>query len=171
MNENRASNPANPQPVVAAQAESKRIPMSLPIAKLAVPDIPGYHLHWFLGDMRVARALKAGYEFVDEDETSLSDKSPSVGEGRDMGTRVSLIGGSDFDQRGQPERLYLMKLRNELWNDDQKELEGRSAQMLEALRVGQVNAGEGGDTSHRYVNESTNNQINRNVFRPKKLSK
>jgi hypothetical protein len=151
------TNPANPQPAVVAKSEHKRIPMSLPVAKLAVPDIPGYHLHWFLGAARVERAMQAGYEFVDETETILNDKSASFGEGRDMGTRVSMIAGSDLDSEGQAERLYLMKLRNEFWEEDQKSLSRRSENLLETLKVGLPATGADTDNSNRYVGKANHN--------------
>jgi hypothetical protein len=156
-------NAAGPTAVEAAKKETKRIPMSVPVAKLSVPDIPGYHQHWFLGESRVMRAIKAGYEFVDQDETVTSDWGVAGGQGQDMGSRVTYQGG-DVDEQGKSQRLYLMKIRDELWQEDQKALEGQSEKMLEALRVGQGgNQMPGGDHSHRYVGEQ-----NKNVFKPTK---
>jgi len=167
-----AKNPAAPQPLEAARSERPRIPMSLPVARLSVPDIPGFHLHWFLGEMRVQRALQAGYQFVSEDETHLNDRSSSGGEGRDLGTRVSQLAGEDLDQQGQPQRLYLMKLPTELWDQDCKALEDSSSGMLEALKAG-IPA-QGGDNSNRYSGQQTrlrrDERANHNVFQPVKRS-
>ena len=163
--ETSKANPANPRPVEAAKSERKRIPMSLPVPKLSVPDIPGYHLHWFLGDARCQRALQAGYEFVEQEETDLNDRGVAGGEGRGMGSRVTLHGG-DVDQQGNAQALYLMKIREEYWQEDQKVLEAKSSSMLDALRVGeQANAGAPSDSdmSHRYTGE-----VNKNIFKPVK---
>jgi len=160
------TNPANPLPVVEARATPRRIPMSVPSLKLAVPEIPGYHTHWFKAE-NVPRALQAGYVFVDRDETATQFAELAGGENQDMGTRVSAYAGHEFDMQGQPQRLYLMKLLNEHWEEDQRTLEGRSEQMLDALRRG-LPANEGGvDNSHRYIPEHA--EANRNVFRPRKI--
>ena len=56
----------------AAGTERQRIPMSLPMQKLAVPELEGYHLHWMLGTTtRINQALRAGYEFVDPSEVDV----------------------------------------------------------------------------------------------------
>jgi hypothetical protein len=116
-----------------------RVPMSLPQLKLAVPEIPGYHLHWMRGDpARIAQAQRAGYEFVEEDEVNvynsgLANDMESNGS-TDLGTRVSLSAGSDVGQDGQPERLYLMKLKQEFWEEDQKVLADKNEEKAAALR-------------------------------------
>ena len=80
QNAANSQNPANaPQTRVT---EATRIPMSLPELKLAVVDIPGYHLHWFRG-ARVPRALQAGYEYVDSSEVSIQRTGLAVGIGID----------------------------------------------------------------------------------------
>ena len=56
-------NPASKKDSVTR--ERKRIPMSVPVQRLEVAEIPGYHLHWFLSTPeRLQRALDGGYEFV-----------------------------------------------------------------------------------------------------------
>jgi len=161
------TNPANSLPVAEKRATPKRIPMSVPQAKLAVPEIPGYHQHWFTSD-RVARAQQAGYSFVDPDETDTSLLEIAGGENQDMGTRVSAYAGTEIDPRdGQPKRLYLMKIPLEFWNEDQRNLERRSESMLDALRAGVPATNPGADNSNRYIPEHA--EANRNVFRPRKI--
>lgn len=47
---------------------AQRVPMDQAVDVLALPDIPGYHLHWFNDDKdRIFRALRASYTFVNED--------------------------------------------------------------------------------------------------------
>jgi len=128
-------------PIQTTMPERERIPMSLPLLKLAVPDIPGYHLHWMRGDAaRIAQATRAGYEFVDADEvnvtnTGLADDASQSGNS-DLGSRVSVLGGSTPDQQGQPERLYLMKIRQEWWEKDQAALGDKQEAMANTLRGG-----------------------------------
>jgi hypothetical protein len=172
MSDESKNSPANSKPVETARKESKRIPMSIPVARLSVPDIPGYHLHWFSGESRVQRALQAGYEFVEEDETTVNDRSAAGGENQDMGSRVSVFSGDEVDARNQPVRLYLMKLREELWQEDQANYADRSKGMLEALNVGRhdmSNAPTGSDDSHRYAEaQLIRGEANKNVFKPVK---
>lgn len=126
-------NPAN-SPAPANVAARKRIPMSIPQLKLQVPDIAGYHLHWFLGS-RVARAQQGGYEFVDEKEVSLNNRNvatdATITGNADLGSRVSVIAGTGAN--GLPESLYLMKIKEEFWQEDQKALEARNQEIADAI--------------------------------------
>jgi len=135
--------------------ERKRIPMSVPVQKLSVPDIPGYHLHWFQGTPdRLERALSGGYEFVDEIETSVPDAGlggTSTRTGNtDLGTRVSMVAGKEIGADGQPIRLVLMKIKQEWYEEDQKLVEQRNQSTIDSLLGGTQSAG-GHDASHRYV--------------------
>lgn len=140
------SEPANPANAPQRRVtEATRIPMSLPQTKLAVPEIPGYYLYWFLGQ-NVPRALKAGYEFVDESEamlvnTGLADDVSKQGNS-DMGTRVSAVAGGLIEGTAEPQRLYLMKLRQEWRDKDVQLLEQANERIAQALRGGQVIAGQ-----------------------------
>jgi len=133
------NSPANAR-VTSTEARS-RIPMSLPVQKLAVPEIPGYHLHWMRGDAaRIMQAQRAGYTFVSQEEVELANvgiaNDAEESGNTDMGTRVSIVSGGDLDSGGQPERLYLMKLPQEHWEEDQKVLADRNEGIAEALRGG-----------------------------------
>jgi hypothetical protein len=131
------ANPANEREVRVTEAT--RVPMSVPQQKLAVPDIPGFHLHWFRGG-NIARAQRAGYTFVEEGEveitnTRLADDAGTNGSS-DMGTRYSIEAGGGLDSGGQPERLYLMKLREEWWEQDQAKIAESNDKLAAALRGG-----------------------------------
>jgi len=163
----RNINPAS----LPEKSDRTRIPMSMPQTKLSVPDIPGYHLHWMMGTpSRIAQAQKAGYTFVDAEEvdvvnTGLADSVSKHGS-TDMGTRVSLIASGDTGEDGKEQRLYLMKIPLEWWNEDQKNLEARNEQVAASLRGGQVDGGQGGDTSNRYVPQAHIKNV-ANLFTPK----
>jgi hypothetical protein len=151
-------NPANSgeQVLKAAVAERKRIPMSIPKAKLSVPEIPGYHLHW-INDYagRVAQAIQGGYDFVDESEGlvnsfSLGTASDLSGNS-DLGTRVSVVVGKNED--GSPLRAYLMKIKEEWFQEDQAVGQERVNAVDQQIRRGQVGADKEGaaDRVQRYV--------------------
>lgn len=162
----QTQSPASISASQPAVTERTRIPMSIPQPRLAVVPIPGYHQYWFLG-RNVPRARQAGYEFVEQGEAELSHMGvSSERESADLGTRVSTPAGADhFDAQGQPERLYLMKIRQEWRDADLEAKQKRSEETLAALRIGSVGAQPGQDLSHRYTGEQ-----NRNIFKPPKRS-
>jgi hypothetical protein len=130
MNANLLDNLANKNPSNAPEKKVKdktRIPMSVPQLRLAVPEIPGYHLHWMLGTpARLAQAQKAGYTFVEDDEADVNNfdlgGDASASGNSDMGSRVSLVAGGDTGADGEATRLYLMKLPESDWESDQAKL-------------------------------------------------
>ena len=132
-----AANPANERSKLVDGRD--RIPMSTPQLKLATAEIAGYHLHWMRGDApRINQALRAGYEFVEQDEVSISNTDlagDSLTDGNtDLGSRVSISAGSDMDSTGQPERLILMKIRQEWWDADQEVIAKKNDDLAATLR-------------------------------------
>ncbi len=168
--------PLSPATAAPAAAERKRIPMSVPVQKLEAPDIPGYHLHWFLGTPdRLQRAFDGGYEFVDERETRINNVSlggDSTQSGNtDMGSRVSVVSGQEVGKDGQPTRLVLMKIKQEWWDEDQKLVEARNEQVAAALRGGTMGAQQDapGDSRFRYVDKART--VIPDLFTPKRQPK
>lgn len=150
--EPKTINPANtPEKRVT---EATRIPMTLPDTKLSVPEIPGYFLYWHLGQ-NVPRAIKAGYEFVEDSEidlpnSGLADDASKSGN-TDLGTRVSMIAGGLVEGTLEPQRLYLMKLRNEWRDKDMQAMEQVNERVAAAIRGGQPTPGQPGapgETNH-----------------------
>lgn len=148
--------------------ERKRIPLTLPTQKLQVPEIPGYHLHWFRGTQaRIQQAQNAGYDFVRPEEVQINNVSlggdASKTGNTDLGDRVSVAGG-DIDDKGDAVRLYLMKQPMEFHLEDKKILQDRNDSIADTLtasyKTGQVGAGrEAGETKEdaglRYVGSRT----------------
>ena len=145
----------------ALKAERKRIPMSVPVQSLEVPDVPGFHQHWFEGTTaRLQRALDGGYEFVDERDVDLNavglGGDSSVSANTDMGSRVSVVSGQEVGPDGQAIRLVLMKIKQEWWEADQQLVEDRNTGVRDALLGGMVGSEQDapGDAAHRYVDQS-----------------
>lgn len=162
-----ASNPANEPEKRLPQRE--RIPMSLPVQKLAVPEIPGYHCHWMRDEpQRIAQALRAGYEFVQDDEVDLNTvglgNSDDDSGNQDLGSRVSYVSGTN--QQGGAQRLYLMKLPLDYWLADQKALGERQEQIAAQLRGDQgfTEPGQAGEAGTRY----SRGEQRTNMFTPKR---
>ena len=154
-------------------AERKRIPMSVPVLRLEMPEIPGYHQHWFRGTPeRIARAQNAGYEFVDARDVKLNNISlggdSAISGNTDMGSRVSVVSGQEIGRDGQPTRLVLMKIKLELYKEDQALVDESAAHIAASLCGGGVGAEKefGSDAHHRYV-DKTRTQIP-DMFKPKR---
>lgn len=73
--------------------------------------LPGYKGYWFNDtDIRIAKALKSGYQFVERDEVMLSD---GLVAGDDVaGNHVRKLVGGQPD--GRPLYAYLMKIPNHI---------------------------------------------------------
>ena len=156
----KEQNPANVEETFVIPADF--IPMSMPRERLAVPERPGWHRHWFRGSPdRLARAQEAYYQFVKPEDIHTANLD-LAGDGSqagntDMGTRYSVVAGDDLDQSGQPSRLYLMECRQELFERSQQILAERNEGIATALRGGMIGAQSGDtgetafDASMRYV--------------------
>lgn len=164
MDEMKASNPANaPEKKVA-----KRIPLSVPTLKLAVPEIPGYKCCWFRGtSQRIQQARRAGYEFVSSDEVQLNEvgyaNSFDDDGNTDLGTRVSVSAGDSGSEK-EGIRLYLMKIRKELWDEDRQLMEDQQAAVAAQLRGDKAPVEGGMDASNRY----TRGEQKRHMFQPRR---
>jgi len=109
--------------------------------KLAVHgDIPGYHMHIF-NDVpgRIEEALSAGYEFVSPSEIG-GVASGVVSRNSALDDKVRFLVGSN----GAGDGLYgyLMKIKNEWFEEDQAAIQSRNDVVDSAIRAGQnVKAG------------------------------
>lgn len=174
-------NPSNSPEKPAA--ERVRVPLHLPVQKLQVPEIPGYHLHWFRGSpQRIHQAERAGFVFVAPDEVALNSTllggDANHSGNTDMGSRVSIVSG-DVDDSGQAVRLYLMKQKMEHYLEDRKMLEERNDSIADSLtesfRSGApiANAAPGearDDVDKRYVNRQRQPKVP-DLFRRKARGK
>lgn len=131
------NNPANVAPEPKGNRKT-RIPMSVPMRKLEVPDIAGYHLHW-IKESNIPRALAAWYEFVDFDEVPINQRGvgtdTEISGNTDLGSRISISAGIGADSK--PERLYLMKLAEQHWLEDRKKIDERNATQLSGIFRGE----------------------------------
>jgi hypothetical protein len=150
-------NPANPV-LAEGDERARRVPMSSAERTLEVDDIPGYHLHWFR-EVRVERAKAAGYELVAPHEVRLNNHSigapQALGGNTDLGSHVSVIGSIE-GSGGRPERLVLMKIKEEWWQEDQAALAERNLRTMRDIFVGEkIGAAEAGGAAalpdHGYV--------------------
>ena len=134
------SNPAVPSITTAEKPKEvrKRIPMSVPIRKLEVPEREGWHRYWFIGN-NVPRAIQGGYKHVHTHEIPINQHNPandpSVTGSQGLGSLVEITDG--LDEHGKSTTLYLMEIEMEFWLEDQKILEKRNANIMQSIFRGE----------------------------------
>lgn len=129
------SNPASDSVTAFGVSRESRISLNSPDRLLEVPDIEGYHLHWFL-EINIPKAKRAGYEFVSPAEVPTVDRSiggrTEGSHSEDLGgDRVSQIAGVGAD--GRPLALVLMKIKLEWYFDDQRKIAARNRAVLDQI--------------------------------------
>lgn len=111
-------------------------------------QIPGYHLHIFNDTPgRIEQALNVGYEFVHPDEVGGTAVNV-VSRNTDIGDKVRFLVGTDANN--EPQYAYLMKLRQEFYEEDQNALQSKNDAVDAAIRGGK-NTGEGHSTDGFYT--------------------
>jgi hypothetical protein len=137
-----------------------RIPMSLPNPKLAVPDIPGWYLYWFREE-NVEKAFQAGYIMVERGEVILHSNNvaeDSILDGNtSLGNQVSLVNGTH--ENGSPMTAFLMKIPQEIRDEDQTKLNDVNASVLQQVFRGEeIYTGVGtGNADHQYLKQADAN--------------
>lgn len=158
------SNPANARETRVTEAT--RVPMSVPSLKLQVPEIPGYHTHW-IADRNLARALRAGYTHVKDDEVEVNNQAvaddPSVSGNTDLGSNISVLAGGVSQETRQSQRLYLMKLPQEWWQKDQAARDEVNEGVARTMRAGMTGAENDPEKAMRYLKEG------QEMFIPRRL--
>jgi len=110
-------------------------------AKLTVNhQIPGYHMHIFNDEPgRIQTAIDGGWEFVTPDEVGGVKDSVTSGN-TDLGDKVRFLVGTS--EKGDGLYAYLMKIKEEWWQEDQDEIQKRNDRVDDAIRGG-VNVASG----------------------------
>ena len=114
--------------------------------KLGVRNqIPGYHLHIFTDTgSRIQEAMDSGYEFVTPEEIGGVSENV-VSRNGDLGERIRYLVNPRAE--GTEQFGYLMKVRQEWFEEDQAELQAKNNRIDSAIRKGKM----GGDSPQFYV--------------------
>ena len=115
-------------------------------AKLGVREqIPGYHLHIFTDTgSRIQEAMDSGYEFVTPSEIGGVSENV-VSRNGDLGERIRYLVNPRAE--GTEQYGYLMKTRQEWYEEDQVELQMKNNRIDTAIRGGKIT----GENSGFYV--------------------
>jgi hypothetical protein len=106
-------------------------------AKLSVrQQIPGYHLHVFTDTgSRIQEAMDSGYEFVSPAEVGGVSENV-VSRNGDLGERIRYL--VNPRAQGTEQYGYLMKIRQEWYEEDQAELQAKNNRIDNAIRKGKI---------------------------------
>jgi hypothetical protein len=109
-------------------------------------NLPGFHLYIFNDTPgRITAAMDNGYEFVTPDEVGGTTENV-VSRNTDLGDKVRFLVGSND---GEPMYAYLMKIKQEWWDEDQLELQKKNDKISSAIRGGKL-TGDGQNTEGFY---------------------
>jgi len=124
------------------EGRKARIPVGVPRAKLAVPEIRGFQLRWF-NDLegRIQQAQDGGYEFVTTDEAPTFGTPDVDNVNRDLGARVSRVVDKSTGMKA-----YLMKIKKEYYEEDQAAKQSIIDETDRQIRKGRLH-----DADNRYV--------------------
>jgi hypothetical protein len=141
-----AKQPYNPANSVTNDLPKDFVPMTQGRLKLEVPDKPGYHRHWFIGEpQRLERARRAGYVMVDPDEVNIASfdlAGDGLKNGNTLGSEVSIAAGAGLNSVGAPLRLYLMECPMQYYEAGQAIIQEQNDNIAAILRGGKVGVNE-----------------------------
>ena len=106
-------------------------------AKISVrTQIDGYHLHVFTDTGgRIQEAMDNGYEFVRPDEVGGVSENV-VSRNGDLGERIRYLVNPRAE--GTEQYGYLMKIRQEWYEEDQAELQAKNNRIDASIRKGKI---------------------------------
>jgi hypothetical protein len=106
-------------------------------AKISVrTQIEGYHLHVFTDTGgRIKEAVDSGYEFVKPDEVGGVSENV-ISRNGDLGERIRYLVNPRAE--GTEQYGYLMKIRQEWYEEDQAELQAKNNRIDAAIRKGKI---------------------------------
>ena len=106
-------------------------------AKISVrTQIDGYHLHVFTDTGgRIQEAMDSGYEFVRPDEVGGVSENV-VSRNGDLGERIRYLVNPRAE--GTEQYGYLMKIRQEWYEEDQAELQAKNNRIDASIRKGKI---------------------------------
>lgn len=156
------------------EERGERLSLNAPELSLRVPEIPGYHLHWFL-ETNIPLALRGWYEFVVPGEVDIPDKN--IGGRPNKSATSEDLGGNRITQinkgpgaNGLPIQFVLMKIRQEWYFDEQRKIADRNFSIISQIFRLKVPIKEPGerrqDFDMRYTKEALFDMSN-GRFRPK----
>lgn len=117
-----------------------RVPLGVARSKLTVAGRTGYVRRWINDyDGRLQNAQDGGYEFVQNEAVKQIGDADIDNENRDMGARVSRVVDKTTGQRA-----YLMEIKEEFYQEDQKTKVKKVEETDRRIRKGKLEEVDGG---------------------------
>jgi len=119
-----------------SKEKRKRVPFGAIRTKLQVDEkMPGYVLRWFNDvDGRIEQAIRGGYVYVSPDEVSSLGQGAIHEQNSDVNAKVSKIVSKG---KRDSVRAFLMKIKQEWYDEDQAAKEEKNAEIDRALMKGE----------------------------------
>lgn len=135
------SDKEEPAPAADGATRKRRSAFNGTETKISVnATIAGYHLHVLCDDgARIQEALNSGYEFVTPDEVGGVSENV-VSRNGDLGERIRYLINPRAE--GSKQYGYLMKIRQEWYEEDQAELQAKNNRIDAAIKRGKVGTGD-----------------------------
>jgi hypothetical protein len=129
--------PKAPTPAQDGATRKRRNVFNGTEAKVSVrTQIEGYHLHVFTDTGgRIQEAMDSGYEFVRPDEVGGVSENV-VSRNGDLGERIRYLVNPRAE--GTEQYGYLMKIRQEWYEEDQAELQAKNNRIDASIRKGKI---------------------------------
>jgi hypothetical protein len=129
--------PTAPTPATDGTTRKRRNVFNGTEAKISVrTQIDGYHLHVFTDTGgRIQEAMDSGYEFVRPDEVGGVSENV-VSRNGDLGERIRYLVNPRAE--GTEQYGYLMKIRQEWYEEDQAELQAKNNRIDASIRKGKI---------------------------------
>ena len=126
-----------PTPTTDGATRKRRNVFNGTEAKLGVrTQIEGYHLHIFTDEgSRIQEAMDSGYEFVRPSEVDGISENV-VSRNGDLGDKIRYLVNPRAE--GSMQYGYLMKQRNEWYEQDQSELQAKNNRIDASIRKGKI---------------------------------
>lgn len=111
-----------------------RVPLGVARSKLTVAGRPGYVRRWINDyDGRLQNAQDGGYDFVQNEAVKQIGDADIDNENRDLGARVSRVVDKTTGQRA-----YLMEIKEEFYQEDQKSKIAKVEETDRRIRKGKL---------------------------------
>jgi hypothetical protein len=95
-------------------------------------QIPGYHLHWMNDERgRIELAIQGGYDYVAQDEVVLPETNRVLETNSALDGKIRRLVGST--ERGDPLYAYLLKIKQEWYDEDQADLAAKVRESNQTL--------------------------------------
>lgn len=110
-------------------------------------EIKGYHLCW-MNDTpgNIMAAQEGGYEFVSDKDIRMANNNV-VSRNNSEGTQIKVLVGTNEDN--SPMFAYLMKIRNEYYEEDQADIQSYNDKVDAQIKGGNIDGAVGKDG--RYI--------------------